>query len=88
MRDAEAKTFKADEKYLIKLGLSENARLYPKDIWHNTTLPVFVTYVLGGQESQAIGLISNLGRILPNNTVLVYNLGLRSYDLKTVSKFL
>lgn len=44
-----------------------------------------VTYVLEGQESQAVGLIANVPRVLPNNTILIYNLGLSDYSLKIVS---
>lgn len=54
-------------------------------MWQNTSLPVFVTYVMEGQESQAIGLVNNVGRLFPNNTILVYDLGLGNYGLKTVS---
>lgn len=85
LRDAETKKFVTDEKYLSLVGLSENPRLYPKDQWQNTSLPVFVTYVMEGQESQAIGLINNIGKVLPNNTIMVYNLGLGNYGLRTVS---
>lgn len=74
----------ADEKYLNVLGFTDSPRLYPNDIWRNTSLPVIVTYVMEGQESQAVGLINNVGRVLPNNTILVYNLGLGNYGLKTV----
>lgn len=62
----------------------EKPRLYPKDIWHNTSLPVIITYVMEGQESQAVGFINNFGRILPNNTILIYNLGLGNFGLRTV----
>lgn len=85
MRDAETKTLIADEKYLNLLGFTDEPRLFPKDIWKNTSLPVVVTYVLDGRESQAIGLIINIAKVLPNNTILVYNLGLGEYALKTVS---
>lgn len=85
MRDAETKTLIADEKYLNLLGFTDEPRLFPKDIWKNTSLPVVVTYVLDGQESQAVGLIINIAKVLPNNTILVYNLGLGDYALKTVS---
>jgi hypothetical protein len=74
----------ADEKYLNVLGFTDSPRLYPNDIWRNTSLPVIVTYVMEGQESQAVGLINNVGRVLPNNTILVYNLGLGNYGLKTL----
>ena len=85
LRDAEAKTFVSDEKYLAPIGLGPNPRLYPKDTWRNTSLPVFVTYVMEGQESQAVGVINNISKLLPNNTILVYNLGLGNYGLRTVS---
>ncbi|XP_017781780.1 PREDICTED: uncharacterized protein LOC108566428 [Nicrophorus vespilloides] len=84
LRDAEKKTFVADENLLAKLGFTKPSRLFPNDTWHNTTLPVIVTYVMEGQESQAIGLINNVGKLLPNNTVLVYNLGLGNYGLRTL----
>ncbi|KAH0810484.1 hypothetical protein GEV33_012306 [Tenebrio molitor] len=83
-RDSDSKTLVADEKYLNVLGFTDSPRLYPNDIWRNTSLPVIVTYVMEGQESQAVGLINNVGRVLPNNTILVYNLGLGNYGLKTV----
>lgn len=85
LRDAETKTLNADEKYLNLLGFTDSPRLYPKDIWKNTSLPVVVTYALNGQESLAIGLIINVAKILPNNTVLVYNLGLSDAAYKMVS---
>ncbi|KAJ8980548.1 hypothetical protein NQ317_001055 [Molorchus minor] len=73
LRDAEAKTLNADEEYLNLFG--------------NTSLPVIVTYVLNGQESQAIGLIINVAKIVPNNTILVYNLGLGDYALKMLLNY-
>ncbi|KAK9881682.1 hypothetical protein WA026_017198 [Henosepilachna vigintioctopunctata] len=82
LRDAESKTLVADEKYLTYLGFKKIPRLYPNDIWRNTSLPVIVTTVREGQESQVYGLISNIFKIFPNNTLLVYDLGLSSYTLK------
>nr|CAH7733437.1 unnamed protein product [Callosobruchus chinensis] len=84
LRDAETKTLNADEKYLNILGFTQTPRLYPKNIWRNTSLPVVVTYVTNGQESQAIGLILNVAKILPNNTILAYNLGISDHGLKMV----
>ncbi|EFA09775.1 uncharacterized protein LOC100322888 [Tribolium castaneum] len=86
-RDVDSKTLAADEKYLTLLGFTDSPRLYPHDIWRNTSLPVIVTYVMEGQESQAVGLINNVGRVLPNNTILVYNLGLGNYGLKTLLNY-
>lgn len=84
MIEAETKTFVADEKHLAFLGFTQNPRLYPKDVWTNTSLPVIVTYVTEFQESQAVGLIGSASRVLPNNTVLVYDLGVGAYGLRTV----
>lgn len=74
----------ADEKDLTFLGFTQSPRLYPKDIWTNTSLPVIVTYVTEFQESQAIGVIGSATRVLPNNSVLVYDLGVGNYGLRTV----
>lgn len=82
--EAEAKTFVADETQLTFLGFTEKPRLYPKDVWTNTSLPVIVTYVCAFQESQVVGLIASVSRILPNNTILVYDLGIGIYGLRTV----
>ncbi|XP_072378207.1 uncharacterized protein [Diabrotica undecimpunctata] len=87
LRDAETKTLNADEKYLNLLGFTEEPRLYPRDVWRNTSLPVVVTYVHDGEESQAIGLILNMARVLPNNTILVYNLGLDDQGYKLLTSF-
>lgn len=74
----------ADEAHLTFLGFTQNPRLYPKDVWTNTSLPVIVTYVSEFQESQAVGLIASVSKVLPNNTVLVYDIGVGSYGLRTV----
>jgi hypothetical protein len=41
----EEKTLVADEKFLTLVGFSETPRLYPDDVWKNTSLPVIVTVV-------------------------------------------
>ncbi|KAL1500847.1 hypothetical protein ABEB36_006273 [Hypothenemus hampei] len=88
LRDAESKTLVADERLLELLGFSSSQpRLFPKDVWRNTSLPVVVTYVGEGEESQAVGLIGNVPRVLPNNTILIYNLGLTDYGLKTLQNY-
>lgn len=84
LENAESMRLVADEKYLNLLGFTESPRLYPSEIWKNTSLPIVVTYVLGGQEQQGIGFIRNIAHFLPNHTILVYNLGLGSYGLQTI----
>ncbi|KAI4453221.1 hypothetical protein MML48_scaffold00002779 [Holotrichia oblita] len=83
----DTKTFVIDDKYLAPIGLSTNPRLFPKSTWQNSSLPVFVTYVMEGEESQAVGVINNISKILPNNTILVYNLGLGNYGLRTMLNY-
>lgn len=85
LKDAEEKNLVTDEKFLKLLGFVERPRLFPNDTWRNTSLPIVVTYVLDGQESLVIGLINNVARALPNNTLLVYHFGLGSYALQNVS---
>lgn len=87
LRDAETKKLVADGKFLDQLGFNDQPRLYPNDVWRNTSLPVVVTYVFEGQHSQAIGLINNAARTIPNNTILVYNLGLGDYTLKLLLNY-
>jgi len=87
LRDAETKSFITDEKYLSGLGFVDHPRLYPQDVWRNTSLPVIVTYVMEGMESQAVGLINNVAKLMPNNTILVYNLGLGNYGFKTLLNY-
>ncbi|KAF7288107.1 uncharacterized protein LOC143191961 [Rhynchophorus ferrugineus] len=88
LRDAEKKALVTDQKLLDILGFTDDSpRLYPKDVWKNSSLPIIVTYVLKGEESQAIGLINNVAKVLANNTILVYNLGLSEYSLKTLQNY-
>lgn len=82
---AEDKTLEADERYLSILGFGEKARLYPEDVWHNSSLPVIVTYVLKGGTEQGVGLARNIAHFLPNHTLLVYYFGLPDQDIQAVS---
>uniref|UniRef100_A0A1B6DNL1 Uncharacterized protein n=1 Tax=Clastoptera arizonana TaxID=38151 RepID=A0A1B6DNL1_9HEMI len=85
LKVAEEKKLTADDKYLNFLGFVPNPRLYPLSVWTNTTLPVIVSYLCDGDIDQGIGLTRNIGHFLPNHTLLLYNLGLRRYDLQMVS---
>lgn len=66
------------------LGFNNEPRLYPNATWHNTSLPIIVTYLFDGQESLVVGLMNNVARVFPNNTLLVYHFGLGSYTLQNV----
>ncbi|KAH1003127.1 hypothetical protein HUJ05_011069 [Dendroctonus ponderosae] len=88
LRDAESKRLVADQKLLDLLGFQERQpRLFPADVWRNSSLPVVVTMVTAGQESLAVGVVTTLPRLLPNNTILVYNLGLSEYGLKVLQTY-
>lgn len=50
LRDAEEKRFQAEDEHLQLLGFTENPRLYPKNVWTNTSLPVVLTVLFKGQE--------------------------------------
>ncbi|KAL1138087.1 hypothetical protein AAG570_009782 [Ranatra chinensis] len=78
------KQLENDEKYLSLLGFGENARLYPDDVWHNSSLPVVVSYVKEGDTEQGVGLARNIGHFLPNHTLLIYNVGLAKSDVQAL----
>lgn len=78
---AEDRKLEADDRYLSILGFGENARLYPEDVWRNSSLPVVVTYVLQGDAELAGGLARNIAHFLPNHTLLVYYFGLPDQEL-------
>ncbi|KAG8281218.1 hypothetical protein J6590_063418 [Homalodisca vitripennis] len=82
LKEAEEKRWTADEKYLKALGFTTSPRLYPAAVWTNTSLPIVVSYLLDGDAELGVGLARNIAHHLPNNTLLLYNLGLGRYDLQ------
>lgn len=50
LKNVEEKRLQADEKILHQLGFTNNPRLYPKNCWTNTTLPIIVTVLFTGEE--------------------------------------
>ncbi|XP_073971029.1 uncharacterized protein isoform X2 [Rhodnius prolixus] len=78
----------ADERYLTLVGLSgDHPRLYPDDVWTNSSLPVVVSYVRTGDLGQAVGLARNIAHFLPNHTLLIYNFGLPEQQLQTLANY-
>lgn len=69
-----------EERYLGALGLGPQ----PLEPWHNTSLPVLVTYASGDSHAQAVGFVRAVNAKLPY-TVLLYNLGLSPNSLVVVS---
>lgn len=87
LKEAEEKRWTAAEKYLTALGFTTSPRLYPKDVWTNSSLPIIVSYLFDGDAELGVGLARNIAHYLPNHTLVLYNLGLGRYDLQLVSIF-
>lgn len=76
------KLLDVDPKYLHLLGFNKpyetNASRIPFSI---------VTYILNGQAPSAILLIQNIAQKLPNETLLLYDLGLSEDDSRSLTTF-
>lgn len=75
-----------DEKYLKNLGFVENPRLYPSSVWINVTLPVFVTALSSSDIHLVLSFMKSLQHHFPNQTLIVYDLGLSPSELQTLNK--
>lgn len=73
------------DKYLRQLGFVDSPRLYPSDVWHNVTLPVFVSAIKNGQANLAAGFVKSLQDHLPEYTLVLYDLGLDEDEITLVS---
>ncbi|KAM3961767.1 uncharacterized protein ACR2FA_004086 [Aphomia sociella] len=80
LRDVEENHLVQEETYFRLLGLDGHTEL-----WHNTTVPVLVTYARGDSHAMAVSFVRAAAR-LPY-TVLLYNLGLKPYSLSVVSNY-
>ncbi|XP_059061265.1 uncharacterized protein LOC131854149 [Achroia grisella] len=80
LRDVEESQLVQEERYFRVLGLDGHV-----EVWHNTTLPVLVTYARGDSHAMAVSFVRAAAR-LPY-TVLLYNLGLKPYSLSMVSNY-
>lgn len=71
-----------DPKYLSILG-------FTSPIHQNIPRANFsiVSYVLNGQTASAIMLIQNIATKLPNETLLLYDVGLSAYDSRALSTY-
>jgi len=70
--------------HLELLGFSNQPNLYPECVKENVVLPVIVTGVTSHDYESAIELVNSVQRHLQNHTVIVYDLGLGSYELLKV----
>lgn len=73
------------ETYLELLGFSDNPSLYPNATDEKLNVPVVVTGVTSGTYENAFTLIKSVQKHLPSKHVMIFDLGLNSYELVTVS---
>jgi len=73
-----------DSYHLELLGFTDDPRLYPKSVVVNIVLPVVVTVATVVNYEKAIKLVNSVQRHLRNHTVVIYDLGLGSYELVKV----
>lgn len=76
------KKLEIDPKYLSILGFTEDTRPYA-----NRSKFSIVSYVLNGQAASAISLIQNIALKLPNDTLLLYPIGLSETDSHALSTY-
>jgi len=74
-----------DSYHLELLGFSATPRLYPKSVAADVVLPVIVTVATVSNYERAIKVVDSVQRHLRNHTVVIYDLGLGSYELVKVS---
>lgn len=98
---ANKKTLKIDSKYLQILGFESptgitvtTSSISSSIIKSNQTNPqnprtnfTIVSYVLNGQAAAAISLIQNIGTKLPNETLLLYDIGLSDDDSRALNAY-
>ena len=74
-----------DSYHLELLGFSDTPRLYPKSVAADVVLPVVVTVATVSNYEGTMKLVDSVQRHLKNHTVVIYDLGLGSYELVKVS---
>lgn len=73
-----------DSYHLELLGFSGSPRLYPHSTAADVILPVVVTVATVSNYERAIKLVDSVQRHLKNHTVVIYDLGLGSYEIVKV----
>lgn len=76
------KKLEIDPKYLSILGFTEGTRPYA-----NRSNFSIVSYVLNGQAASAISLIQNIALKLPNDTLILYPIGLSETDSHALNTY-
>lgn len=93
------KILEIDSKYLTILGFanpssssliapsSPQPKIKPSNQSSNKSNFTVVSYVLGGQTASAISLIQNIANKLPNETLLLYDIGLSDDDSRALATY-
>jgi len=81
LRNANEKSLEVDEKYLELLGFLPTAETIPKSNFS------IVTYARAGQLDHALLYAQNVQSKLPNDTLIVYDLGLSEEDQRALINY-
>jgi len=82
LKDVEEKRLVTDSKYLALLGLDGQASTTPVSLKsQNVTV---VSLVRPGNEQYVYGFVRNVSHFLPNNSIVIYSVGLNEDSLQNV----
>ena len=76
-----------DETYLELLGFTDHPKLFPDSTDAKEHVPVVVTGVYSSNYEKAFMLIESVQKYLPDRQVMIFDLGLGSYELVKVYGF-
>lgn len=82
MKDVEEKRLVTDSKYLEMLGLDGQTSTTPFSLKsQNVTV---VSLIRPGNEQHIYGFVRNISHFLPNNSIVVYSVGLNDDSLQSI----
>lgn len=82
LKDVEENRFVTDLKYLALLGLDGQTSTTPLSLKpQNVTV---VTLIRPGSEQHAYGFVRNVSHFLPNNSIVIYSVGLSEESFQSV----
>ncbi|XP_014612602.1 PREDICTED: uncharacterized protein LOC106791474 isoform X2 [Polistes canadensis] len=82
LKDVEEKRLVTDSKYLALLGLDGQTSTTPLSLKpQNVTV---VTLIRPGSEQHAYGFVRNVSHFLPNNSIVLYSVGLNEESFQSI----
>lgn len=82
LKDVEEKRLVTDSKYLALLGLDGQTSTTPQSLKpQNVTV---VTLIRPGSEQHAYGFVRNVSHFLPNNSIVLYSVGLNEESFQII----